>query len=117
MDKCVTVDISDKCFEQGHFHFDAAVNVITAAGRLSFRRDNMRNHPAPENYRYKVRKEFVSDKTNSLNVADGGQLQLRLLPQMTKRKEMIDTIRAGGEVHSLTGLKTFRMLQMRLARG
>ncbi|OMO74407.1 hypothetical protein CCACVL1_16732 [Corchorus capsularis] len=91
--------------KSGRVH--CSLNINTETGRLSARRPNLRNQPALEKDRYKIRQAFVAAPGNSLIVADYGQLELRILAHLADCKSMLDAFKAGGDFHSTTAMNMY----------
>jgi DNA polymerase I-like protein with 3'-5' exonuclease and polymerase domains len=84
-----------------------SLNLNTETGRLSARRPNLQNQPALEKDQYKIRSAFAAEEGNMLVVADYGQLELRLLAEMTECESMLDAFEQGGCFHSRTAVGMF----------
>ncbi|KAL5141797.1 DNA polymerase I A, chloroplastic [Glycine soja] len=67
----------------------------------------MRNQPALEKDRYKIRQAFIAAPRNSLIVADYGQLELRILAHLADCKSMLEAFEAGGDFHSRTAMNMY----------
>jgi DNA polymerase-1 len=100
---------------KGRIH--CSLNLNTDTGRLSARRPNLQNQPALDKDKYKIRAAFKAEKGNKLLVADYGQLELRILANITKCKSMIEAFRLGGDFHSRTALSMFPEIQQALDKG
>ena len=88
--------------KNGRIH--CSLNLNTDTGRISARRPNLQNQPANDKDIYKVRYAFKAESGNKLIVADYGQLELRILANITECKSMIEAFRLGGDFHSRTAL-------------
>ncbi len=81
-----------------------SLNFNTDTGRISARRPNLQNQPSLDKDKYKIRYAFQAEKGKKLIVADYGQLELRILANITECKSMIEAFRLGGDFHSRTAL-------------
>lgn len=81
-----------------------SLNFNTDTGRISARRPNLQNQPSLDKDKYKIRFAFQAEKGKKLIVADYGQLELRILANITDCKSMIEAFRLGGDFHSRTAL-------------
>lgn len=99
----------------GRIH--ASLNINTETGRLSCRRPNLQNQPALEKDVYKVRSAFTAAPGNALIVADYGQLELRLLAQLSGCASMLDAFAAGGDFHSRTAVSMYSHVAAAVADG
>lgn len=68
-----------------------------------------------------VRRTFTADrrdgKTNTLIVADYGQLELRILAHLTNCKSMLDAFKSGGDFHSRTALGMYDEIKGAVEKG
>lgn len=94
-----------------------SLNLNTDTGRLSARRPNLQNQPSQDKDIYKIRAAFTCEKGNKLLVADYGQLELRVLANITNCKSMIEAFRLGGDFHSRTALGMFPEIQQSIDKG
>jgi DNA polymerase-1 len=88
-----------------------SLNFNTDTGRISARRPNLQNQPAHDKDIYKIRYAFQAEKGKKLIVADYGQLELRILANITECKSMIEAFKLGGDFHSRTAL-VFKLLNI-----
>lgn len=100
---------------KGRIH--CSLNLNTDTGRLSARRPNLQNQPSVDKDKYKIRSAFRASKGNKLLVADYGQLELRILANITKCSSMIEAFRLGGDFHSRTALSMFPEIQQAIEKG
>lgn len=96
------IPLQESADQNGRIH--CSLNLNTDTGRLSARRPNLQNQPSLDKDRYKIRYAFEAEKGNKLIVADYGQLELRILANITNCKSMIEAFRLGGDFHSRTAL-------------
>ena len=100
-----------------HSRIHCSLNLNTDTGRLSARRPNLQNQPSGDKDKYKMRAAFTAEKGNKLLVADYGQLELRILANITNCKSMIEAFRLGGDFHSRTALSMFPEIQQSINKG
>jgi DNA polymerase-1 len=100
--KTFIVSLQECADENGRIH--CSLNFNTDTGRISARRPNLQNQPAHDKDIYKIRYAFQAENGNKLIVADYGQLELRILANITECKSMIEAFRLGGDFHSRTAL-------------
>ena len=99
------IPLQESADNYGRIH--CSLNLNTDTGRISARRPNLQNQPSLDKDKYKIRAAFEAEKGNKLIVADYGQLELRVLANITNCKSMIDAFRLGGDFHSRTALVKF----------
>ena len=90
---------------KGRIH--CSLNFNTDTGRISARKPNLQNQPSLDKDKYKIRSAFIPEKGNKFIVADYGQLELRILANITKCTSMIEAFKLGGDFHSRTALVIF----------
>lgn len=100
---------------KGRIH--CSLNFNTDTGRISARRPNLQNQPANDKDKYKVRYAFEAEKGKKLIVADYGQLELRVLANITECRSMIEAFKLGGDFHSRTALGMFPEIQQAIDKG
>jgi len=96
------IPLQEYADRNGRIH--CSLNFNTDTGRISSRKPNLQNQPANDKDKYKIRYAFQAEKGNKLIVADYGQLELRILANITDCKMMIEAFRLGGDFHSRTAL-------------
>lgn len=94
-----------------------SLNLNTDTGRLSARRPNLQNQPSLDKDKYKIRAAFHAERGKKLIVADYGQLELRILANITNCKSMIEAFKLGGDFHSRTALSMFPEIQESITKG
>jgi DNA polymerase I len=99
----------------GRIH--CSLNFNTDTGRISARRPNLQNQPSHDKDIYKIRYAFQAEKGKKLIVADYGQLELRILANITECKSMIEAFKLGGDFHSRTALGMFPEIQESIDKG
>ncbi|MBU1072618.1 DNA polymerase I, partial [bacterium] len=83
-----------------HTSFNQAV---TATGRLSSSDPNLQNIPVRSERGRQIRRAFVPRTEGAVFVsADYSQIELRLLAHLSGDEKLIETFRAGGDVHRRT---------------
>ncbi len=82
-----------------HTSFNQA---ITATGRLSSSDPNLQNIPVRTDVGQEIRKAFIAEKGFELVSADYSQIELRIIADLAKDKEMMAAFRAGRDIHSET---------------
>lgn len=100
--KTFIIPLQEAADKNGRIH--CSLNLNTDTGRISSRRPNLQNQPANDKDIYKVRGAFKAEEGNKLIVADYGQLELRILANITECKSMIEAFKLGGDFHSRTAL-------------
>lgn len=101
--------------KNGRIH--CSLNFNTDTGRISARRPNLQNQPSLDKDKYKIRYAFQAGKGKKLIVADYGQLELRILANITECHSMIEAFRLGGDFHSRTALGMFPEIQESIDKG
>ncbi|EKX41231.1 hypothetical protein GUITHDRAFT_74910, partial [Guillardia theta CCMP2712] len=87
-----------------------SLNINTETGRLSSQRPNLQNQPALEKDVYRMRKAFSAPPGRKLIIVDYGQLELRIMAQMTGCRSMLDAFEQGGDFHSRTAIDMYRYI-------
>lgn len=107
--------LSEMTDKKGRIH--SSLNLNTETGRLSSRKPNLQNQPALEKDIYKVRDAFIAKEGCTLIVADYGQLELRLLAELTDCKSMKDAFIKGGDFHSRTAMGMYDYIREAVEKG
>lgn len=102
------VPLQNAADAKGRIH--CSLNFNTDTGRISSRRPNLQNQPSHDKDKYKIRYAFEAEKGKKLIVADYGQLELRILANITNCKSMIEAFKLGGDFHSRTALVCYTNL-------
>ncbi|MGE7131519.1 DNA polymerase I [Lysinibacillus xylanilyticus] len=90
-----------------HTRFQQA---LTATGRLSSTDPNLQNIPIRLEEGRKIRQAFVpSNEDWILFSADYSQIELRVLADMSKDKNLVDAFREGMDVHTRTAMDVFHV--------
>lgn len=79
--------------------------TIAATGRLSSINPNLQNIPMRTDLGRQMRKGFVAPKGSVLLALDYSQIELRLAAHMSGDVTMIETFKAGGDIHRATAAK------------
>ena len=87
-----------------HTSFNQAV---AATGRLSSSDPNLQNIPIRTELGREIRRAFVAAPGHVLISADYSQIELRVLAHMAGEEALIESFRAGEDIHERTGLKLF----------
>jgi DNA polymerase-1 len=103
--KTFIIPLQEAADKYGRIH--CSLNFNTDTGRISSRKPNLQNQPANDKDKYKIRYAFQAEKGNKLIVADYGQLELRILANITECASMIEAFKLGGDFHSRTALVKF----------
>ena len=82
-----------------HTRFNQAV---AATGRLSSANPNLQNIPVRTEQGQEIRKAFVAPEGYRLLVADYNQIELRVLAHIADEPELIESFRAGKDIHAAT---------------
>jgi DNA polymerase-1 len=85
--------------------------TATTTGRLSSSDPNLQNIPIRTEIGNRIRAAFVpADRENAVILsADYSQIELRLLAHITGDDNLIDTFNKGGDIHTDTAAKIFRV--------
>ncbi|MGE7695232.1 DNA polymerase I [Lysinibacillus sp. NPDC094177] len=90
-----------------HTRFQQA---LTATGRLSSTDPNLQNIPIRLEEGRKIRQAFVPSKEDwILFSADYSQIELRVLADMSKDKNLVEAFREGMDVHTRTAMDVFHV--------
>jgi DNA polymerase-1 len=87
-----------------HTSFNQAV---AATGRLSSSDPNLQNIPIRTELGREIRRAFVAAPGHALISADYSQIELRVLAHMAGEEALIESFRAGEDIHERTGEKLF----------
>ncbi|MCU0430970.1 MAG: DNA polymerase I [Cytophagaceae bacterium] len=90
-----------------HTSFNQAV---AATGRLSSTNPNLQNIPIRTERGKEIRKAFVPrDEHHLILSADYSQIELRIMAEFSKEKNMTQSFRDGIDIHSTTASKVFQV--------
>ena len=86
-------------------------NTVTATGRLSSTEPNLQNIPVRTELGAQIRNMFIARPGWVLVDADYSQIELRLLAHMAGDEKMIESFRAGEDIHAHTAAQVFGLPQ------
>ena len=90
-------------------HTDYA-QAVTVTGRLSSNKPNLQNIPIKTKLGRKIRSAFIPRNNNNIILAaDYSQVELRIMADFSKDKEMIKAFKEGQDIHQLTASKVFNV--------
>ena len=81
--------------------------VVAATGRLSSTEPNLQNIPIRTELGQQIRRAFVAPPGAVLIAADYSQIELRVLAHLSGDKLLVDSFRAGEDVHTRTAIEMF----------
>ncbi|RKY85501.1 DNA polymerase I, partial [candidate division KSB1 bacterium] len=82
--------------------------TVTATGRLSSSDPNLQNIPVRTEVGREIRKAFIPSSSNcSILSADYSQIELRLMAHLSQDKTLMDSFRAGEDIHKRTASLIF----------
>lgn len=81
--------------------------ALTATGRLSSTDPNLQNIPIRTRMGREMRRYFIADEGYSLVDADYSQIELRLLAHISDDYNMIESFKAGADIHRKTAAAVF----------
>ncbi len=82
--------------------------AVAATGRLSSNNPNLQNIPIRTERGREVRKAFIPrDENHILLSADYSQIELRIIAEMSKEKNMLDAFINGIDIHTATAAKVY----------
>ncbi|MGP8217461.1 MAG: DNA polymerase [Bacteroidia bacterium] len=80
----------------------------TATGRLSSEKPNLQNIPMKTELGRQIRRAFVPrDKDHVIIAADYSQIELRLMAELSRDKNLVDAFLNGLDIHKATASKIF----------
>lgn len=84
--------------------------AVASTGRLSSNNPNLQNIPIRTEKGREIRKAFVPRNENYiLLAADYSQIELRLIAELSKDKNMQDAFRNGLDIHTATAAKVYKI--------
>ena len=93
----------------GLIHTDYA-QAVTATGRLSSNNPNLQNIPIRTDLGRKTRQAFIPRyPKNIILAADYSQIELRIIAEFSKDRDMIRAFKENKDIHSLTAAKVFKV--------
>jgi len=87
--------------EDGRVHTSFS-QTATVTGRLSSSDPNLQNIPTRTDLGRRVRRGFIADPGNVLVSLDYSQIELRIVAHMAGDEAMLNTFRAGQDIHATT---------------
>jgi DNA polymerase-1 len=87
--------------EDGRVHTSFS-QTTAVTGRLSSSDPNLQNIPTRTDLGRRVRRGFVAERGNVLISLDYSQIELRIVAHMAKDEAMLNTFRAGQDIHATT---------------
>lgn len=82
--------------------------AVAATGRLSSNNPNLQNIPIKTDRGREVRKAFIPrDENHILLSADYSQIELRIIAEISKEKNMLDAFLNGIDIHTATAAKVY----------
>lgn len=81
----------------------------TVTGRLSSNNPNLQNIPIRTENGKKIRKAFITQKSNKLVCFDYSQIELRLAAEISGDENLIESFIKGEDIHSLTAAQIFNI--------
>ncbi len=92
--------------ETGRIH-TSYNQTVASTGRLSSSEPNLQNIPARGPWGARFRRAFVPDPGHLLLAADYSQIELRVLAHLSGDRALLETFRAGRDVHEETARLVF----------
>ena len=94
--------------ESGRLHTTFSQDVAVT-GRLSSSNPNLQNIPIRTELGRKIREAFIPDEGNVLISADYSQFELRLAAVMSGDENMINSFKAGDDIHTKTAAEVYKI--------
>ncbi|WP_028980740.1 DNA polymerase I [Sporocytophaga myxococcoides] len=84
--------------------------AVAATGRLSSTNPNLQNIPIRTDRGKEIRKAFVArDSDHLILSADYSQIELRIMAEFSKEKNMIEAFQKGIDIHTTTASKVYKV--------
>ncbi|WP_045468073.1 DNA polymerase I [Sporocytophaga myxococcoides] len=84
--------------------------AVAATGRLSSTNPNLQNIPIRTDRGKEIRKAFVARDTDHLILsADYSQIELRIMAEFSREKNMIEAFQKGIDIHTTTASKVYKV--------
>ena len=99
-------DLINKDTGKIHSHFN---QTVTSTGRISSTEPNLQNIPIRTEEGRLIRKCFLASENHLLVDADYSQIELRVLANLSKDKNMIDAFLDDDDIHSRTASEVFHV--------
>lgn len=91
--------------------------ALTSTGRLSSNNPNLQNIPIRSERGKEIRKAFIPSSPDGYIVsADYSQIELRLMAHMSGDEHLIAAFNSGGDVHTATAAKVFKVEESEVTR-
>jgi DNA polymerase I len=90
----------------GRIHTSFSQTMV-ATGRLSSSNPNLQNIPAESEHGIKIRSAFVAPRGKTFLSADYSQVELRVLANLTKDKNLIEAFLHDKDIHAFTASQLF----------
>ncbi len=82
--------------------------AVASTGRLSSNNPNLQNIPIKTERGREVRKAFIPrDKDHVIVSADYSQIELRVIAEISKEKNMLDAFKQGIDIHTATAARVY----------
>ena len=92
-----------------HTHYD---QLMTATGRMKSDSPNLQNIPIRSQQGREIRRAFVAKSDEyMLFSADYSQIELRIAAELSADESMVETFKSGGDIHSATAMKIYRVAE------
>ncbi len=97
---------------QSHIRADGKIHTVynqtlTSTGRLSSTEPNLQNIPIRTEIGRNIRKAFVASKNCEIIACDYSQIELRVLAELSKSKQLINAFASGVDVHTKTASEIY----------
>ncbi len=83
--------------------------AVAATGRLSSSNPNLQNIPIRTDVGRELRRAFTADKDCLFFSADYSQIELRLMAELSKDKNMVEAFLSGADIHTATAAKIYKV--------
>ena len=83
--------------------------AVAATGRLSSSNPNLQNIPIRTDIGRELRRSFTADKDCLFFSADYSQIELRLMAELSKDKNMVEAFLSGADIHTATAAKIYKV--------
>ncbi len=93
----------------GHIH-TTYNQAVASTGRLSSNNPNLQNIPVRTTEGREIRKAFIpSNSEYTLFAADYSQIELRIIADLSKDKNMMSDFKAGKDIHTATAARVYNV--------
>lgn len=83
--------------------------TVTATGRISSTNPNLQNIPIRTDDGKEIRRSFIPDPGCLMLSADYSQIELRLIADFSRDKDMIEAFNSGQDIHRATAAKIYHI--------